>query len=129
MPTSCPSRDRLSALLSGRLSDDDADSLVQHLENCSACQTSVHALRAADTLIDVIREQPRLSCPDDPLLAQLIARVSELVVPAPAADDYARFLDPPDNPGDLGRLGPYRIQRILGSGGMGLVFQAEEVPL
>src|SRR5207244_3563979 len=34
------------------------------------------------------------------------------------------FLAPPQTPGELGRLGPYRVLKLLGEGGMGTVFQA-----
>ena len=57
------------------------------------------------------------------------------VVPSPAAADPDRdvsltaFLAPPQADNELGRLGGFRILKILGHGGMGVVFQGEDPKL
>jgi serine/threonine protein kinase len=50
----------------------------------------------------------------------------DLQLPAPA--DYP-FLAPPQGPAEIGRLGHYLIRKVLGTGAMGIVFEAQDLHL
>jgi WD40 repeat protein/serine/threonine protein kinase len=56
-------------------------------------------------------------------------RESAEQMPGGMVEHLCDFLAPPRECGELGRLGSYRVLSILGVGGMGIVFQAEELRL
>jgi serine/threonine protein kinase len=48
---------------------------------------------------------------------------------ADSTPDLSLLLSPAREPGELGRLGPHRILKVLRTGGMGVVFEAEDTLL
>ncbi len=105
--TGCPNLTELEALANGEAADADASRLQSHLKSCGPCRAAYAALTASTVAIHgngEIKSEP----------------IGKAAYP---------FLRPPLEPGDLGRLGNYRVKALLGKGGMGLVFDAEDMTL
>jgi serine/threonine protein kinase len=47
----------------------------------------------------------------------------------PTDQDLYAFPDPPRERGEIGRFGLYRVRKVLGVGGMGIIFEAEDPQL
>lgn len=115
----CCSRDQLHDLLVGSVSDADSDAWLQHLEQCSTCRTKLHALAGEEGDWSQARE----------VLSSHTDR-SHIARPDEWAEALSRkLLSPPSHPEMLGRIGRYDIERLLGSGGMGIVFKGFDTEL
>ena len=134
----CPSRESLVKLLRGQVKDPDAKRLEQHLLACNSCVRVVQGLQPAGTLAEAFLSRAATAPPAEKRrLEALVQHLRSLaqpdspshLTPAPESDDTAEpyaFLAPPQADGELGRLGPYRVLKVLEQGGMGVVFQAED---
>src|SRR5262249_13161201 len=116
----CPESPQLQALLSGRLSGPDAERLEAHLQSCPSCQRDYQSLRQ--------QSETRSASPPPGFGWRESPASQKNGTDAGAAGKYS-FLLSPVEPDEIGRLGNYRVLRLLGKGGMAFVFLAEDIAL
>ena len=96
---------------------------------CPACSRAVQAPGSAgpspsDSSAAAVRRSGQPTVPPRAAAEDTAPTIPESVQLAPPAD-YP-FLAPPQAQDELGRLGPYRVLKVLGAGAMGVVFHAED---
>jgi WD40 repeat protein/predicted Ser/Thr protein kinase len=149
-PVTCPSAHEYERLRRGELSLPEVEQLAQHIEKCGRCADQMQSLPVDDTLIEALRARSTVTDPkEQDRVSDLVARLKQFRLPvnsaveattaeSPVASALAPaeqtcelydFLAPPQGAGEIGRLGSYRVLKVLGTGGMGVVFQAEDVKL
>jgi serine/threonine protein kinase len=110
----------------------------QHLEECVRCQSRLSELAACAEDWSQARESLQADESHELLAAEARERPwstdlhggTNGAKPAAWTETMARqLLAPPSHPEMLGRLGRYEVERLIGAGGMGIVFKGFDTEL
>src|SRR5262245_32379587 len=136
--TECPPIAELERLVHGRLTDARTAFLCEHIGGCPKCQERLEQLTgSAVELTRCLREAEQEKPPTDSAYWRALAAAEDEIRSTTAfptngeidlsdTDDALKldFLQPPDKPGRLGKLGQFEVIRVVGRGGMGVVLHA-----
>jgi eukaryotic-like serine/threonine-protein kinase len=105
-----------------------------HLEACPRCQSRLSELAADASHWDETRELLAVSAADAAIETERRERATSGVWHGAAAPAWTeamakQLLAPPSHPEMLGRVGRYEVERLIGSGGMGIVFKGFDTEL
>jgi hypothetical protein len=148
----CPQPEELRKLLDGSLSGDQQQACVDHMDACACCQTRLEGMATEGTnlsrVIESLHEsEPVATSAYWPALRALegggqssgagggVAVTNAVHAQAVYAQGAVRpakrprdvpldFLQPATDSAYLGRLAHFDVMRVIGRGGMGIVFEA-----
>ena len=121
---------RLEVLLVADEASAEYRAAASHVEACARCQQRLLQLSGDNALLHEVRDTLRACGETEPYRG---ASPSSVVISIESgSDDEAGaecepisldFLAPPSHPEMLGRIGRYEVERMIGSGGMGIVLK------
>src|SRR5436190_15723819 len=129
-PVNCDD-DQLRLVLAGAGEDTVA---AQHVDTCRRCQSRLSELAAEQVAWQEARDLLATDETDALLAAEARERSwssgAHGQKPTAWTETMAKqLLGPPSHPEMLGRLGRYEVERLIGSGGMGIVFKGFDTEL